>query len=213
MAGTTGSDTWKDTTWLYSKAAETWCENITRGRTDPHRFIQTVRSSAAAAVHRAAFHAIVYLNKVGIKSAALTPKVKPQLLTAGDTFKNDNCEWNFYFWCCECPTFGLDTGKGGGGMIHVSRALKMCTPLAEEFVCSDKLTLSVSPHCHSVAYTMGSSGGNTDATCDWRQSMWQFLFCLFFWGWGGERGWGGGWGGSIFLNLNFQVEEAGRNRN
>lgn len=48
---------------------------------------------------------------------------------------------------------------------------KMCIPLAEEFFCSDKLTLSVSPHCHGVSYTIGSSSGNTDATYNWRQSM------------------------------------------
>lgn len=47
----------------------------------------------------------------------------------------------------------------------------MCIPLAEEFFCSDKLTLSVSPHCHGVSYTIGSSSGNTDATYNWRQSM------------------------------------------
>lgn len=123
--------------------------------------------------------------------------MKRQLLTAGDTFENDNCNWNFYFWSCECPTFCLDAGKGGGGMIFLScfffrlQGPKMCICLTEECVCSDKLTVSVSPPCHSVAYTIGSSSGNRDATCDWHQSMWQFLFFLIFEG--GcvvEAGWG-----------------------
>lgn len=55
-----------------------------------------------------------------------------QLLTAGDTSKNDNCEWNFYFRRCECPTFCLDMGEGGWGLFwfffffffSVSRALR-----------------------------------------------------------------------------------------
>lgn len=78
----------------------------------------------------------------------------------------------------------------------------MCIPLAEECFCSDKLTLSVS-HIATVWHILWGAVVGTQmlhtigvSQCD--------SSCFFF----SFEG-----GGSIFLNLNFQVEEAGRNKN
>lgn len=91
-----------------------------------------------------------------------------QLLTAGDTLKNYNCEWNFYFRHCECPTFCLDMGEGGWvalvGIVFFSlffclQGPKMCIPLAEEFFCSDKLTMSVSHNATVWNILWGAAAG------------------------------------------------------
>lgn len=164
-------------------------------------------SNPIRSVHPASFLAKLFTStKVGIKSAAATPKVKPQLLTAGDTLKNDNCEWGFYFWCCECPTFCLDTGKGGGGMIHVSRAPVLLL-LRNLFVLINWHCQF--PHIATVWHILWGAVVGTQmlhatgvSQCD--SSCFVFSF---------EGGRVGARGGSVILNLNFQVEEAGRRRN
>lgn len=88
---------------------------------------------------------------------------------------------------------------------------KMCIPLAEEFFCSDKLTMSVSRNA-TVWNTLWGAAAGTQVLhaigvtqCD--------SSCFPSFGVPG-RGGGAKWRWWLsFLNLNFQVEEAGRNRN
>lgn len=85
----------------------------------------------------------------------------------------------------------------------------MRVPLAEEFFCSDKLTLSVS-HVATVWHILWGAVVGTQMLHTIGVSQCDSSCFLFF----GEDGvWGGMWWGAVFLNLNFQVKEAGWNRN
>lgn len=76
--------------------------------------------------------------------------------------------------------------------------------LAEEFFCSDKLTMSVS-HIATVWHILWGAVVGTQMLHTIGVSQCDSSCFLFF----GE----GGVGGAVFLNLNFQVKEAGWNRN